>query len=164
MITLFNTRRFAFRKACIIVFISAIFISSSCHKEIIVTEWYPPTSATGDSFLAAYESRIPCGDCERLKFALVVYGDIITKVPSSYMMARVYVGKNNDRIINSGIMSAFSGTVINTADTVYRLDTNAPDEYKLFWRINNDLLFILNDNLTPKVGDAGHGYALNRVK
>jgi len=126
--------------------------------------WYPATNTNGDSVLSVYESRIPCPDCERLKFALVIYGNTQTGSPSTYTMARVYVGKDNDRLTNSGKIVVKHGTSLDSMHSVYYLSTGAPKEYQLFWEVTKDILFILDDSLIPRVGDAGQGYALNRTR
>jgi thioredoxin-related protein len=150
------------RKVLTIVVIA--FCITFCKKEeVITTPWYPEINSNGDSVLAVYESRIPCPDCERLKLALVVYSNTQSNLPSTYRMALVYVGKNNDRLTNSGDMNVTKGTSLDSMHTVYQLTSGAPAEFRSFWKINEDLLFILDENLTPKVGDAGHGYVLNRI-
>lgn len=140
------------------------FCAISCNKEeVIITPWYPEKNTNGDSILAVYESRVLCPDCERLKFALVVYRNQQTNLPSTYLMGRIYVGKNNDRLTNSGDMKVTQGTSLDSLHIVYQLTSGAPSEFRSFWKINDDLLFILDENLTPKVGDAGEGYVLNRI-
>ena len=142
-----------------------LLLMTSCKKEeAAIGPWYPETNANGDALLAVFESRIPCSDCERLKLGLAIYGNAQTNLPSTYMMSRIYVGKNNDRVSNSGNMIVTQGTSLDPLHTVYRLTSGAPVEYQSYWRINEDLLFILDANLTPKVGDAGHGYVLNRIR
>jgi hypothetical protein len=79
-------------------------------------------------------------------------------------MARIYVGKNNDRLTNSGKIVVKQGTSLDSMHIVYYLSTGAPKEYQIFWKVTKDILFILDDNLTPRVGDAGQGYALNRTR
>jgi len=156
-------RYLTFRKVAIIVAIT-LFMTSCKKDEVLISPWYPETNANGDSIIAVYESRIPCPDCERLKFALAVYGNIQTNSPLTYMMSRVYVGKSDDRLTNSGDINIIQGTSLDSLHTVYKLVSGAPSEFKSFWKMNDDLLFILDDNLTPRVGDAGHGYVLNRIK
>ncbi|MEI2695207.1 MAG: copper resistance protein NlpE N-terminal domain-containing protein [Saprospiraceae bacterium] len=141
-----------------------VFMSSCKAQKIAPEPWYSETNTNGDSVLAVYESRIPCPDCERLKFALVIYGNTRTGLPSTYTMARVYVGKNNDRLTNSGNIIVKQGTSMDSTHIVYFLSTGAPKAYQLFWKVTKDILFILDDNLTPRVGDAGQGYALNRTR
>jgi hypothetical protein len=137
----------------------------SCQKpKSILTPWYPEFNDKKNPVLAVYESRIPCLDCERIKMALVIYGHPATHQPTTYMMARIYVGKNNDRVINSGEINIDKGTALDENHTVYRLKTGAPSEYQSFWLVTRDILFILDDAFMPKAGDAGQGYVLNRTK
>jgi hypothetical protein len=79
-------------------------------------------------------------------------------------MARIYVGKNNDRLTNLGKIVVKQGTSLDSMHIVYYLSAGAPKEYQIFWKVTKDILFILDDDLTPRVGDAGQGYALNRTR
>ncbi len=141
-----------------------LLLASCGTEETMPAPWYPEMNAQGDSVLAVYESRVPCPDCQRLKLALVVYGDGTSHLPSTYLMGRVYVGKNDDRLTNSGIIEVVQGTALDPSHTVYRLGSGAPAEFQSFWKLNEDLLFVLDDKLSPKVGDAGHGYVLNKTR
>jgi hypothetical protein len=157
------------KKSIMIMYVATILsitlLMNSCKaQKNAPAPWYPATNTNGDSVLAVYESRIPCPDCERLKFALVIYGNTQTGSPSTYTMARIYVGKNNDRLTNSGEIVVKQGTSLDSMHIVYYLSTGAPKEYQIFWKVTKDILFILDDNLTPRVGDAGQGYALNRIR
>lgn len=138
----------------------------SCRKDNVdsLTPWYPETNANGDSVMGEFGSRIPCADCERLKFALVIYEDAQTKLPTTYTMARVYVGRDESRIINSGEIRVIHGTALDPAHIVYELTSGAPPDYKWFWKVDENILFILDSNLAPRVGDAGYGYVLNRIR
>lgn len=153
-----------------IFMLSILLIAMSCKTSIVlkdnnqITPWYVDKNDIGDSILSVFESRVPCPDCERLKIALAVYGNPKIQLPSTYAMARVYVGKNNERIINSGKIIVRKGTSLDPSHIVYHLETGAPPEFQDFWKINDSILFVLNEDLSPKVGDAGQGYAINRVK
>ena len=59
----------------------------------------PGDNARGDPVFAVFESRIPCADCEKIKFALALYRDRDTQAPTTYKLARVYVAKTDDRIV-----------------------------------------------------------------
>jgi hypothetical protein len=127
--------------------------------------WYPATSENGDPVFAVFESRIPCADCERITVALVLYRDRQTQAPTMYKLARVYVAKSpEDRIVSGGTWSVARGTKLDPRATVYQLDSNAPREFQFYWAIGQDILFILDPALSPKVGTAGYGYALNRTR
>lgn len=79
-------------------------------------------------------------------------------------MSRIYVGKGDERTTNTGQLSIETGTPLDSSAVVYRLDSNAPEEFNLFWKVSEDILFILDENHLPRVGDAGYGYVLNRTE
>jgi hypothetical protein len=59
-----------------------------------------------------FENKLPCFDkgCTKIKFALAIYINAQTKLPTTYMMARVYVGKDeNGRITNTGNINISKG-------------------------------------------------------
>ena len=150
-----------------IIFITVLMILSGCSYARETPEpiepWYPAFNENGDPVFAVFESRIPCADCEKIKFSLVLYRDPENNVPTTYKMARVYVAKGDDRIINEGNWSITNGTQLDLQAVVYQLDANAPQEFQSFWAIGEDILFILDQEMNPRVGDAGYGYALNRT-
>jgi hypothetical protein len=125
--------------------------------------WYPSVNENGDPVFAVFESRIPCADCEVIKFSLVLYWDQETKTPTTYEMARVYVGKGNDRTINKGTWTITAGTKLDPQAVVYQLNSNAPEEFLSFWAIGRDILFILDQDMNPRVGTAAWSYALNKT-
>ena len=138
----------------------------SCKKNSAdaIQPWYPETNANGDPLLGVFESRIPCADCERLKFALAIYQDQQTNLPTTYVMSRVYVGRDENRISNNGNVNVTTGTSIDPSHIVYNLTSGAPNEFQSFWKVDDNLLFILDSNLSPRLGDSGYGYVLNRVR
>ncbi|MFO1349930.1 MAG: copper resistance protein NlpE N-terminal domain-containing protein [Gammaproteobacteria bacterium] len=130
-----------------------------------VEPWYPTVNENGDPVFAVFESRIPCADCQKIKFALALYRDPKTKAPTTYKLARVYVARSpEDRMVNEGHWMIKHGTRLNPQATVYQLDANAPSEFRWFWAIGEDILFILDQDLNPRVGTAGYGYALNKIR
>jgi NlpE N-terminal domain len=127
--------------------------------------WYPMADQHGNPLFAVFESRIPCADCEKIKFALALYRDKATNAPATYQLARVYVaGSPEGRIVVAGTWTITTGTKLDPNATVYRLDTRAPVEFRAFWAMGQDILFILDADTSPRVGTAGYGYALNRTR
>jgi len=153
-------------KVLLLIFI--LILATGCNTQpdtpATVEPWYPATNKNGDEVFAVFESRIPCDDCEKIKFALALYEDSKTQQPTTYQMARVYVAKGNDRTINTGTWTIIRGTSLDSQAVVYRLDANAPDEFQYFWVIGKDILFILDQEMNPRVGTAGYSYALNRIR
>ncbi|HTE25717.1 copper resistance protein NlpE N-terminal domain-containing protein [Flavitalea sp.] len=155
-----------FLQAKVLATIAILFCMLSCKKDLagVVQPWYPETNESNHPILGVFESRIPCESCETLKFALAIYKDPQTSSPSTYVMSRIYVGDSDERVSNSGIVDISQGTSLDTSHIVYQLTTGAPADYQSFWKIDETLLFILDANMVPKVGDAGYGYVLNRIR
>lgn len=128
-----------------------------------IEPWYPAVNEHSDPVFAVFESRIPCADCEKIKFALALYRNRETKAPTTYKLARVYVAKGDDRTINEGTWTITHGTKLDPQAVVYQLDANAPQEFRSYWLISQDILFILDQDMNPRVGDAGYSYALNKI-
>jgi hypothetical protein len=150
--------------AAIFVFTNSCNTTVKTNGNVVNSPWYPEKNEAGDPVLYVFESRVPCSDCERIKLALAIYGNQQSRIPTTYQMARVYVGKSNDRLINKGNLTVKLGTALDSSNTVYQLATGAPVDFQNFWKINDSILFVLDDKLNPKVGNAGQGYVINRVK
>ena len=132
--------------------------------------WYPAANDAGDPAFVDFENHVPCEiddspveSCQRVKFSLVLYRDPESKEPTTYVMSRIRVGVSDDREVNEGTWSIGRGTALDPEATVYRLDTGAPEGLDVYWPIGDEILFVLDEQLMPRVGDAAYGYALNSV-
>jgi hypothetical protein len=133
--------------------------------------WYPTQNENGNPAVVDFENHIPCvakddepiESCDRIKFGLVLYRDAQTQEPTTYIMSRVHVGIGSKRLVTKGTWKISRGTGLDAQAAVYTLDQNAPKEFRNFWPIGDDILFILDRNMLPRVGDAAYGYALNRI-
>jgi hypothetical protein len=132
--------------------------------------WYPSANENGDPIFAVFEGRIPCTDpeligCDKIKVALVLYQDSHSKIPTTYKLARVYVATSPEgsRVVVDGALTVTHGTKLDPNATVYRLDASAPREFQAYWSIGQNILFILDNDLNPRVGTAGWSYVLNRT-
>jgi hypothetical protein len=140
------------------------FLAAACGSTPAPLEpWYPAHNARGEAVAAVFESRIPCDDCQTIKLGLALYRDA-RGAPTTYRMARVHVGKGDERTVNEGAWRIERGTKLDPQAPVVRLDGNAPAEFRAFWTIGEDILFVLDRDLSPRVGTAGYGYALNRTR
>lgn len=157
------------RKVIFIAFILVMMSGCSYFKKAPATfePWYPAVNENGDPVLVVYEGRIPCmviPDCNKIKVGLALYQNAQTKLPTTYLLARVGVGTGNDRITNVGTLTLTHGTALDPQAVVYQLDTNAPQEFRSYWVIGRDILFMLDQDRNPRVGDAAYSYVLNRMK
>jgi NlpE N-terminal domain len=133
--------------------------------------WYPPVNESSDPLLAAFEGRVPCAepamkDCEKVKVGLALYQDPGTKSPTTYTLARVYVASSPEgsRVVVSGTWRITQGMRLDPSAPVYRLDASAPSEFRSYWAIGEDILFVLDEDLKPRVGAASWSYVLNRTR
>lgn len=140
-------------------------------KTTALPPWYPETNEAGDPVFAVFEGRVPCADparvgCEKIKVALAVYHDGKSKALTTYKLARIYVATSPEgsREIVDGKLSVSRGTKLHEGETTYQLDDNAPKEFQNYWLIGDDILFLLDESLKPRVGTAGWSYVLNRTQ
>ncbi len=139
-------------------------------RQTVFPPWYPAANDAGDPAFVDFENHVPCEiddppaeGCQRVKFGLVLYRDPESNEPTTYVMSRIRVGVSNDRQVNEGTWSIEHGTALDPEATVYRLDTGAPEGLDAYWPIGDEILFVLDEQLMPRVGDAAYGYALNSV-
>ena len=149
---------------------ASVLASNAPARQTVFPPWYPAANDTGDPAFVDFENHVPCAiddapaeDCQRVKFSLVLYRDPESNEPTTYVMSRIRVGVSDDREVNQGTWSIGLGTALDPEATVYRLDTGAPEGLDVYWPIGDDILFVLDEQLMPRVGDAAYGYALNSV-
>lgn len=143
----------------------AIALSGCVHSKVQTTfdPPYPEHGPNGDAILAVYVGRIPCHaeSCDRLKVQLVLYRNPVDQAPTWYWLG-VVGAHGNDRIVTRGRWVRQRGVAEYPESPVYALDASADPELRYFWRVNEDILLILDQGLRPKVGDGAWGYMLSR--
>jgi hypothetical protein len=130
---------------------------------------YPTVNKKGDPILAVFEGRTPCAQCdetEKMKVLLTLYQNPETKEPTTYWLGTVVVGEGE----GTGYRRETQGSWKIRYDVddypgaiVYELDSKAPEELRLYWQVNKDILLPLDQTMTPKVGNASWGYMLSRT-
>ena len=126
---------------------------------------YPEVNAQGDPIFAVYEGRTPCPDCrtaEMVKMQLVLYHKRETARPTTYWLGLVKVGEGNARWIYQGDWTERRGVAGYPDAIAYELDANSPAGRRAYWHVNDDILLLLDEHQTPKVGNAAFGYMLSR--
>jgi hypothetical protein len=132
--------------------------------------WYPATNEHGDPVAGVFEGRVPCVepglvDCEKIKVALVLYRDERSHALTTYRLARVYVADSPEgrRVVVAGAAATVRGTKLDPRATVIQLDEQAPQEFRRYWAVDENILFLLDGDLGPRVGTAAWSYVLNRT-
>ena len=146
--------------------LAAMALGGCLHESRVQTTFdppYPEHSTSGDSILGVYVGRVPCDavDCEKLKVQLVLYRKPDTQAPASYWLG-VVGAKGNDRLVTRGQWVVQRGVQDYPQATVYALDANAEASLRYFWRVNEDILLVLDPDMRPRAGDAAWGYMLSR--
>ena len=132
--------------------------------------WYPLVNENGDPAVSYFANHVPCSideppatDCQRVKFAIVFYRDESTGEPTSYVISIIRVGVSDARETLQGTWSTGQGTGLDPDATTYRLESGAPEHLQNYWPVGEDILFLLDDDDMPRVGDAAYGFALNSI-
>lgn len=126
---------------------------------------YPTVNINSDPVVGVFEGRVPCYEpnCEKIKTALVLYGNKEAKTPTTYWLGRVLVDGGNEREVSEGAVTIWRGIKEYPNAIVYALDDNAPRDTRLYWRVDENILLPLDQNMDLKVGNASWGYMLSRT-
>jgi hypothetical protein len=121
----------------------------------------------GPHIFGVFRGRTPCEDlaellnapaseaCNKVKCRLFLYQDPATKLPTTYEWA----GKTKW----TGKWTIAQGTKSDPNATVIRLETPDPKSHLSFLKIDENILYILDRNETPLVGNIHFSYTLNRI-
>jgi hypothetical protein len=145
--------------------IAVLALSGCLHSNTVQTTFdpaYPERNDAGDSIVAVFEGRIPCVDqaCEMRKVELVLYGRDAGRVPTTYWLGQV--GMGGHPLVQQGAWSTRRGLQEYPDGMVYQLDSGADPSLRNFWRVNNEIVLVLDQNMRPKAGDAAWGFMLSR--
>lgn len=133
-----------------------------------------PFAVPGGSIqYGTFDGRTPCGDCQLVKIRLTLYR-LSDGTPTTYRLARLYVGRGNDRYITEGEWKSVSA---GGYPVIYQLDANSPADLASFGEraprgaggvatflpVGEDILLLLDQNLKPRVGDGAFSFTLSRT-
>lgn len=132
------------------------------------SEIHLSTAVADSAVLGVFEGRTPCGpvaveftgfpatNCEKIKWELTLFVERESRRPSGFR----YRGTRTSR---RGDWSIVHGTASDRDAVVYRLSDAGYTVLSLL-RADENVLLILNPDLTVAVGDASWSYALNRTE
>ncbi len=144
---------------------------SAAWRDIYLSNRFEPPA--GSSQYGIFQGRTPCGDCQLVKMSLTLYRSP-DGTPTTYRLARSFVGKGNDRYLTEGEWKSVSA---GGHPVIYQLDANSPAElasYRerappgvssvaAFLPIGGDILLLLDQNLRPRIGDGAFSFTLSRT-
>ena len=105
-------------------------------------------------FSAAYKFVVPPG-CFKLKWRLILNFDPITHLPTTY---------NFRHYDSAGKWVITKGTPKNPEAIIYTLSPDNPNRSISFLRANDNILYFLDKNLEPLVGNKDFSYTLNQIR
>jgi len=146
---------------------SVLSLSGCVHGSPVQTTFdppYPERNSAGDPIVPVFEGRIPCAvpGCAMRKVELVLYGRDAGRIPTSYWPGQVEVGMGSDRVVQQGAWTARRGLQEYPNGSVYQLDSSADPSLRYLWRVNDDIVLVLDQNLRPRAGNAAWGFMLSR--
>jgi len=98
--------------------------------------------------------------CIKIKWRLILYKDSITGNPGTYSLQGFVYKKDNPR---TGKWHIVKGTKASPDAMVYRLD-QVGREPLFFQKVDDNILFFLDQEKNLMVGNRDFSYTLNRVK
>jgi len=125
--------------------------------------------ATGPNVFAVFEGRSPClgiarhlgiqvpAGCLNAKWRVTLYQDPITLGPTTFQMEGTLF--RGSPVVGSWV--SFRGHENNSTATVFRLEPSSKGP-ALYLAGDENVLFFLNQNLQPFVGNVHFSYTLNR--
>lgn len=125
---------------------------------------YPERNAAGESILAVFVGRVPCATqaCEMRKVELVLYGSEAGTGARTYWLGQVRVGTGNERDVAEGTWQSARGLGEHPLALRYELDARADPSLRRLWRVGEDVLLVLDEDLRPRPGNAAWGFMLSR--
>lgn len=136
-----------------------------------------PRITTDSIIVGIFEGRTPCDEnlcklnristegCQGIKCQLILYQDIKTHEPTSFLLHTVYVGKGDTKYGNTGKWTITRGTKTDATAIVYQLEADDPKVSLALMRADDNILFFLDENkdlLTT--GSRYTAYTLNRKR
>lgn len=121
--------------------------------------------------MGTFEGRPPCleiakqlnipisSDCIKLKWRLTLYHDAKTHQPTNYTLEGSFFREK----VRKGNWAIVQTTKPHAGATVYQLDPGKPGQSFYFLKGDDNVLFILDENMNFRVGNSDFSYTLNRV-
>ena len=132
----------------------------------------------GSDTIGIFEGRTPCNSaltelknisengCQIIKCRLILFQDMNTHTPSTFLLQTIYVGKGDTKYGTTGKWKLMQGTVDDPAAVVYQLepDTGKSPAPLLLLKADDNILFFIDNDTHLMVGNNYCSYTLNRTK
>jgi hypothetical protein len=127
--------------------------------------------ATGPAVFAVFEGRTPChgiardlrmpqhAGCMKAKWRVTLYQNPETSAPTTYKVEGTLYREG----AGEGAWKMTRGAKPHSDANVYRLDPSGTGTALFLWGADENVLFFLNQNREPLVGNSEFSYTLNQV-
>ena len=127
--------------------------------------------ATGPTVFGIFEGRSPChgiarelklplhAGCTKIKWLVTLYRNPETSAPTTYKVE----GSLHRQTPREGTWSIVHGTKADPNATVYQLNPTQTEAALFLLKADDNILFFLNHDREPMVGNADFSYTLNKV-
>ncbi len=155
------------RTPILLTTLSVLSLAGCVHRELVQKTFdppYPERSSAGDPILAVFVGRIPCvvTSCDMRKIELVLYGRDSEQVPTTYWLGQVGGRMGNAWLVQRGTWTGRRGVQQYPDALVYVLDSNADPSLQYLWRVNDEILLVLDQSMRPRAGNGAWGFMLSR--
>ena len=123
----------------------------------------PAVAADGFGHLRCLRRQDALSDCERIKVRLTLFARPDRGTPTGYLLERICVGNGDQRTVDEGGWQTTTGSPTDADAVVVILNPTAPNEFRRFQRVGDNILLMLDDRGLPRVGDARHNFTLSRT-
>jgi len=136
-----------------------------------------PNIASDSTTVGAFLGRVPCNsdlrklngipatNCNLIKCQVILYQDVKTHSPGSFLIQTIYVGNgDNNKYSNTGKWTILQGTKTDPKAIVYQLNAENPDATFTLLKGDDNILFFLDKDGNFLSGNEYCAYTLNRAK
>jgi hypothetical protein len=130
------------------------------------------TISDNKSLQLVFEGRTPCQEisdehpemntsqsCFKLKWKLILNKDSVNHLPTTYIIRKVVDNKPRDV---SGKWTIIAGIPANPDAIIYKIEPDKPDEAISFLVADDNVLFFLDKNNEPYIGNENFSFTLNK--
>ena len=125
-----------------------------------------------------FDGRTPCyepllalngstmTDCQLIKCRLILYQDVNTHEPTNFRLYTIHVGTGNTRYPTTGKWTVTQGTKSEPKAILYQLQPQSkkPLPPLVFLKGDDNILFLLDNEMNFMAGNDYCGYTFNRIK
>jgi NlpE N-terminal domain len=145
--------------------LGAVLAASGCAADDVPPPWPPPEAIPEGTMVGMFEGKFPCADgCEKVKTALLLLQDPVSRAPTRYLQRQIGVGQGNSADDTTGVWRLRQGTKTDADATVCELQPDGGRPLIHYLKVDDNILLLLDEQLRPRVGNASYSFTLSRTR